>query len=608
MRDSVERDDASHVQDVPSARGPAPRAWLLAVVGLSIAIRLVYFSQAGHGALLALNSWDQSDMAFFDQWGRVVAAGDWLTDRPLHPQHAWHREIARLYFESHPADPAAFRAGAAVTAEEASAQLWNRWYGGKTFHQEPLYPYLVGLTYRLFGPDPRFVFAWQLAFGVLANVLVYLVAARLFPAPVPAVASGLALLCSPLLFYEMVLLRESLIACAGLALVWLVLRAEERPSAATWGGLGVAAGIALLLKSSFLLFLAPAFAVLACRPRPTWAATRRHALALAAGLALALAPLPARNLAVGVPPLAASSVGAVTFVNANTVDYPPEVGFFISLEHAPRIMGESDGRFGPAALAALRTHPGVSSYARQLGGKLRAAWHWYEVPDNCSFYLYRLFATILLLPVTFYVLAPLALLGLVMALRAPRAWPLFLLLLRSLATMLVFYSSSRFRAPLMAAAIPFAALALVKIPGFLAARRFLPGLSALVALGVAFAWTSRPLPPGRSTLRGADCRLPFLLYYGPRMEAAQARSDWAGMAAAMEEALVAEPEFVRELTSARPPAGEDAYQCGFAFASAHANAAHALVQMGRTEEAAAQAQEAARLDAALAEARRRVGR
>lgn len=592
----------------PAAGGPASRTWLLVVVGLSIAVRLVYFAQAGHGALLALNRWDQSDMAFFDRWARVIAAGDWLGERPLHPQHAWHLEIARRHFEASPADPAARTETGPASAEEASAQLWNRWYGGRTFHQEPLYPYLVALTYRLLGPDPRFVFAWQLGVGVLANVLVYLVAARLFPAPVPAVASALALLCSPLLFYEMVLLRESLIAAAGLGLVLLVLRAEERPSALAWGSLGLAAGLSLLLKSSFALFLLPALAVLVLRPRPTWAGTARLGASLAAGLALALAPLVARNLAVGAPPLAASSVGAVTFVNANTEDYPPEVGFFVSLAHAPRIMGESDGRFGAAAVAALRTHPGPASYARQLLGKLRSAWHGYEIPDNCSFDLYRLHATILRMPVTFFVLGPLALVGLFLAVPAPRAWPLLLLLLSSLGTMLVFYASSRFRLPLLAAAIPLAALALVRVGGLLAARRVVPGLAALVAVALAFAWTSRPPGPGRVPLRGADCRLPFVLYHGPRMEAAQARSDWSGMAAAMGEALSAEPGFVRELGPERPPVGEDAYQCGLVFAAAHANAAHALEKLGRAEAAASHAQRAARLDAALLAARERVAR
>jgi 4-amino-4-deoxy-L-arabinose transferase-like glycosyltransferase len=595
------------VREGPTARrGGASFAALLVV--LSVAVRLVYFAQAGHGPLLALNGWDQSDMEFFDRWARVIAAGDWLTDRPLHPQHGWHRDVARRYLEAHPEEAAALAAAGHDSPGEASAELWNRWYGGKTFHQEPLYPYLVALTYRVLGPDPRFVLAGQLAVGVVANLLVYLVAARLFPPPVPVVAGGLALLCSPLLLYEMVLLRESLIVAAGLVLVWLVLRAADRPSALAWGAVGAAGGLSLLLKTSFALFLAPVAVVLASRPRPSWPSTARRVAALAAGVALALALPAARNVAVGLPPLALSSVGAVTFVNANVEDYPPAVGFFVSLKHAPAVMGASDGRFLPAARAALATHPSASSYLRQLLAKLAVAWNGYEVPDNCSFYLYRLYAGILWLPVTFYVLGPLALLGLLLAIRVPRAWPLLLLALSSLAGMLVFYPSSRFRAPLAAAVIPFAALAAVETGRLLADRRWARALLCLVAVALGFAWTSRPLAGGRAQLRGDDCRLPFLLFYGPRLEAARARGDWACAADEMAEAARFEPRLVRELSAQRPPSDEDAYQCGFVYASAHANAAHALRQTGRAEEAAEHERETARLDAALAEARRRGGR
>ena len=595
------------MQGDPSRPGPDSRAWLLVVIGLSVAVRLVYFAQAGEGPLRAMNGWDQSDMAFFDRWARVIAEGDWLTDRALHPQHNWHHEIARRYFEAHPEAAAALAAGRGLSPEEASAELWDRWYGGKTFHQEPLYPYLVAVTYRLLGPDPRFVFAWQLAVGVLANALVYVVARRLFPPPAPQVAGVLAILCAPLLFYEMVLLRESLIVAAGLALVWLVLRAAERPDALTWGLAGLAGGLSLLLKSSFLLFLLPALAVLAARPRPTWAATLRRSAAWVAGAAIGLLPLAARNVAVGLPPLALSSVGAITFVNANTEDYPPEAGFFVSLAHAPEIMGTSQGRFLPAALAALRTHPGPGSYLRQIMGKLGAAWHWYEVPDNCSFYLYRLYASILGLPVTFLLIGPLAIVGLFMALSVSRAWPLVLLVLASLATMLVFYPSSRFRAPMAAAAIPLAAHALVKGAGFLVARRLAPALAALLALLAAFALTSRPLARGRPLLRGVDCRLPFLLFYGPAMEAAQGRGDWAGVAAAMREALASEPGFVRQAAPGRPPLGDDAFQCVSVYAVAHGNSAYALRQLGQTGAASVHERRAAGLEAALEEARRRAG-
>ena len=55
-------------------------------------------------------------------------------------------------------------------------KLWDDWYGQKRFHQEPLYPYLVAATYRLWGDDVRHVFAWQLLLGWETNVLIYLLA------------------------------------------------------------------------------------------------------------------------------------------------------------------------------------------------------------------------------------------------------------------------------------------------------------------------------------------------------------------------------------------------------------------------------------------------
>ena len=43
----------------------------------------------------------------------------------------------------------------------------------------------------------------------------------------------------------------------------------------------------------------------------------------------------------------------------------------------------------PTIVETLRTHtPG--SYIVQLLGKLASTWHWFEKPNNTSFYFYRL--------------------------------------------------------------------------------------------------------------------------------------------------------------------------------------------------------------------------
>ena len=58
--------------------------------------------------------------------------------------------------------------------------LWTNWSGGKTSDQDPLYPYLAGLTYALAGPDPRWVFLWRILVCVGTNVLLFLIAKRCF--------------------------------------------------------------------------------------------------------------------------------------------------------------------------------------------------------------------------------------------------------------------------------------------------------------------------------------------------------------------------------------------------------------------------------------------
>ena len=53
--------------------------------------------------------------------------------------------------------------------------------GGLTFYQEPLYAYLMAVTYKIFGGDHRWVaFSGSSVLGVLTNVLIYLLARRMF--------------------------------------------------------------------------------------------------------------------------------------------------------------------------------------------------------------------------------------------------------------------------------------------------------------------------------------------------------------------------------------------------------------------------------------------
>jgi len=577
------------------------RRVLIGLLVIAAAIRLVYFVQLNAGPLVWQHRWDQSDMAFFDTWARDIAAGDWLTDKALHPQHSWHLRLSKQYYARHQDERERLRAeaGGVLSDEQASQVLWNRWYGGKRFHQEPLYPYLVALTYRLVEPDVRWVFAWQMMLGVANVLLLYLIALRMFGELPGAVAGLLALLCSPLLMYEMVLLRETLVVTSGLATVLMLHEAMLRDRARWWMANGVMLGLGITLKATLALRAALALAIVAgsrirARPRSVSSAGL-----MTAGMLIALLPMMARNLAVDRPALEGSSVGTITYVCANTADYPADRGFFVP-PIAGEIMDRSDGRLGPAVLECLRTFPSTSAWLKQQWRKLATAWHWYEIPDNANLYYYRLHAGILYLPVTFRLVGPLALLGLALGLGTlRRSWPLYLLVATTLAELLVFYTASRFRLPLMAALIPFAALAVVQLVRWFATRRRLQlGLASVALLAMA-AWINQPLGGGRQLVRAADFGAPRTYYYLPEFQRAKVEGDHLRAAEILNASLKARPAFVDAMSQQNPPRTADELNFARMISKAELDCAAAYTSAGRPDSAKLHTDQAARLRSAI---------
>ena len=118
--------------------------------------------------------------------------------------------------------------------------LWNRWAGGKRYYQGPLYPYLVAVSYTLWA-DVRCVFIWQMVAGLLVNVLIYLLARRLFGELAGTLAWLMACLYAPLLHTELILLRETLVVLAAVGMVYLADRAAEQKKFIWWLLAGLAA-------------------------------------------------------------------------------------------------------------------------------------------------------------------------------------------------------------------------------------------------------------------------------------------------------------------------------------------------------------------------------
>jgi len=580
-------------------------AVIVAIAAASVCFRAVYFLQLSRGPCLWQHRWQQSDMSFFDAWARQIATGDWLTDGALHPAHRWAVEIAERYFHDFPEEAREFERLAAASPGErsAAALLWDRWYGGKQFHQEPLYPYLLAVTYALLVPDVRLVFLWQMVLGVLANLLIYLLARRAFGDTVGALAGAMAVLYAPLMYFELILLREAPLTFAGLACVWAVSWALDGDRAARWIAAGAVIGATILLKSTTLLFLLGVAAVLCCLRRRSPAQLTRALGGLSVGAACLLAPAVARNLAVGCPALALSSVGPIGFIIANAEDFSCGDGAanLAWQRHVGEILHHTGGQLWPTVVETLQTHRDAWSVLRQLWDKFLAVWHWYEISDNANFYYYSLHAPVLgWAPLRFAAVAPLALVGVALSWRRwPLTWPLLLMLAVALATLVVFGPMSRYRLAVVPVLLIFAAAAAVHVVECVATRRWLAAGMAVACVAALALWMARPLAPGVPLIRYIDYFAVYGYYYRPEAEHYLSHGDYEGASRVVGGSLAYEPEVVRSMGRSRP--ARDAYeaQLGTGYARLRLLYADYLARAGHTEQALRERARAAELSAAV---------
>lgn len=453
------------VSEAAPAAGPAqrslPRGALVLLFLLALVARGGHLARVADSAMMSYHrTFTASDMAIFDEWARRLTDGDWLGREVYHPVVPYQLEIA-------------------------PAERWREWLGDRPVYlKAPFYAYLLAVCYLVFDDVMVPIAVLQVVASSLAVVWLAVLAARSF-GPLAGVFAGLAFaLYAPAIHFDAVMLRGPWIALAALFVVATLIRLRAAPSWRRALVLGVAVGAAILVNEGFLTLLP---LVLPALPLGGgWRPALGRAAAVLLGTGLGLLPLMARNVAVGVPPLAIAPTGGPAWASFNTASSSP---FFFE-GNAPglaRLLEESEGRLGPAMVGSLRTFAGprelVSLYVRRATGLLVP----FENPDNANFYYAtRLDSALGLLPAYGLVL-PLALTGLMLTRRSLAALVPWLPPIASLvAGMMIIVPLSRYRVPMAVLLLPLAGLALARLTTLLRARRWL-GVAALTAVALAFA-------------------------------------------------------------------------------------------------------------------------
>jgi dolichyl-phosphate-mannose-protein mannosyltransferase/tetratricopeptide repeat protein len=446
------------------AANPREGIWILG--GLAFLFRLLYvFRLSGTPYYHP----DRLDPLFYFNWGRAIAAGAWI--------------------------------------------------GDKIFVQSPLYAYVVAFFLKILGD--RWIFPtlqiFQSLLGTLTCLLTVRIGRRVLGEREAWVGGLLAALYGPFLFYDGMVMKTFLSTFLTVAMVDLLLRSEGRRR-----GLLVLSGLVFamtsLVRDNFVLLFPLLLAGLLLAFRETGRRERfRACLLFTLGAAAGILPVTLRNYAVGHELALLTTGGGEVFYIGNNPDAngrylpPPFVHADPAREHDDFIAkaselsgrkltpGESSAYWLRQGLDWIRSNP--RAWTVLLIKKLVIFWNSYELPDNYNYYEVRrvllspltvsgalLFAPLYL---TFWIIAPLGLVGILLTGKSWRKLILvYLVLFGYMGTVLLFFNFSRFRVPI----VPFLCLF---------AGATLTAFAEEARSWIAWFRTPAPAPPGGSADGGA---------------------------------------------------------------------------------------------------------
>ena len=425
------------------------------------------------------------DAAFHDYWARGLATGDWtVPDGYTDPQI---RSTAYL--------------------------------------RPPGYPFFLAAVYYVFGTGPWAPRIVQMALGLVNCVLVYLLGRKWIGPRVGLVAAALMAVYWAFIYFEPILLAPVLLVMLGLALLYVLSLWTDGVS--FWRGLaaGVLLGAFALVRPNILLFL-PVVGVWSL-----WVAARRRlyrgfgvaVVGLVVGTIACIAPVTTRNHRIADDwVLISSNAGVNLYIGNNeraTGYFTPDVpglemfGTCFDYPELARSVGERVGHpvkgseisayFTRQALRYAWDHPGPA--LALLGRKTLLFWGPKEVANNGVPDVAREHSAVLArVPVGFAAAGAGAALGLAIFLvsyvgrgRASVPRPssagrsleigvlLILFVLTYFVSFLPFFVAGRFRVPVAAALLLWAAYGTCRLIGWLRQRRWMPAVG-WASVGVGF--------------------------------------------------------------------------------------------------------------------------
>jgi tetratricopeptide (TPR) repeat protein len=360
----------------------------------------------------------------------------------------------------------------------------GNWIGSKVFFRAPFYAYFLAIVYKIFGHNyiiPRVI---QHLIGSFSCILVYFLAKRLFNRPVAIVASLLAATYGMLIYFEDELLLDSFLVFFDLLLILFLLRAKNTPKLLNWFVCGIILGFSAITRPNILFFIPFVWLwiLLVFIRAKKIKEILTFCIMFLIGSALVIFPVTLRNYLVAKDFVLIASQGGINFLigNNKNADGMSAVLYkedwqYRDFEHmAEKETGRS---LKPSEVSNFYYKKGIQFFLDEPDKafklwvkKLYIFWNKFEVSNNQDTYFFRRYSSLIrILPIGFWFVGPLGLLGMVLSwlggkeranLRKSILLPI-LFVFSYMLTVVMFFVTDRFRLPVLPFLLIFSAFALV---------------------------------------------------------------------------------------------------------------------------------------------------
>jgi len=371
------------------------------------------------------------DARFFDRWGWRIAGGDWL--------------------------------------------------GSSTFFLAPAYAYFLAVVYSIFGHSLMAVHLVQIVLGSASCVLLFIAGRRYFHSRIAVIAGLMLALYPPAIFFDGIIHKACLAMFLTCALLACLSKKREATSIRRALMVGFLLGSLALTRENMLVLIVviPLWYLLGTQNTSRRSRWFQAGSVIVAASAL-LVPVAARNAYWGGSfALATTNLGSNFFIGNNpdanglyqsfdTARQEPEYEQADAIRRAEQIVGR---RLSSGEASDYWLKRGISwvtgnpvAWLKLTARRALLCWHRFEIPDTQDIYAYGEWCPLFGWSLFFWhfgVLAPTALAGIVFNWHRRRAcWVLLAFLVAVTLSISLFFVFARFRYPLVAVLVLFAASAI----------------------------------------------------------------------------------------------------------------------------------------------------